>query len=83
VVQHQAVVELSTLRRVEQERLALADAGGKAVDGLLFAEDLLHHCPGLLHGFSRLRGQRDGLAVPGGRDHLRNSQVTSVEHDRH
>jgi hypothetical protein len=27
--------------------------------------------------------QRDRFPMPGGRDDLRNSQVTSVEHDRH
>jgi hypothetical protein len=28
-------------------------------------------------------GASDGLTMPGGRDDLRNSQVTSIKHDRH
>jgi hypothetical protein len=83
VVEHQAVVEPLPFGRVEQERLALPDAGGQAVDRLAPGHDLLHHDAGLPHGGDRLGGQRHGFAVPGGRDHLRNSQVTSVEHDRH
>jgi hypothetical protein len=63
--------------------MAATDAGGQAVDGGAWAERAGDHGAGLAHGFQRRRGQRDGFAVPGGRDHLRNSQVTSVEHDRH
>ena len=43
-----------------------------------------------LHGDGQAGGggdgrgrQRDGLTVTGGRDDLRNSQVTSIQHDRH
>jgi hypothetical protein len=37
----------------------------------------------LRHSRYRLRSKRDGFTVPGGRDNLRNSQVTSIQHDRH
>jgi len=83
VVQHQTLVKPLPFGRVEQERLALADAGGQAVDRRAGPQDVLDYRAGLTHGGDGLGSQPDGLAVPGGRHHLRNSQVTSIEHDRH
>jgi hypothetical protein len=37
----------------------------------------------LTHGGDDPGRQRDRLAMPGGRDDLRNGQVTSIQHDRH
>ena len=37
----------------------------------------------LAHGGDGRGRQRDGLTMPGDRDDLRNSQVTSIKHDRH
>ena len=47
------------------------------------AENLLDHHARLAHGRDGRGRQRDGLTVPGDRDDLRNSQVTSIQHDRH
>jgi hypothetical protein len=47
------------------------------------AENLLHHGAGLAHGGDGRGRQSDGLAMPRDRDDLRNSQVTSIQHDRH
>jgi hypothetical protein len=83
VVEHQAVVEPQPLGRIEQVRLALAHPRSQAVYRLAAGENVLDDRSGPAHGDERLRRQRDRLAVPGGRHDLRNSQVTSVERDRH
>jgi hypothetical protein len=77
------VVEALPFGRVKQIRLAFADSRGQAVDGLAAGENILDDRAGPAHGDDRLWRQRDRLAVPGGRHDLRNSQVTSVERDRH
>jgi hypothetical protein len=46
-------------------------------------ENLVDHRARLAHGGDGRGRQRDGLTMPGGRDDLRNSQVTSIKHDRH
>jgi hypothetical protein len=83
VVEHQAVVEPLPLDRIEQVRLALAHPRGQAVYRLAAGENVLDDRTGPAHGGDCLRRQRDRLAVPGGRHDLRNSQVTSIEADRH
>jgi hypothetical protein len=83
VVEHQAMVEPQPFGRVEQVRLALTDPRGQAVYRLAGREDVLDDRAGPAHAGDRLRGQRDRLAVPGHRHDLRNSQVTSIEADRH
>jgi len=83
VIEHQAVVEPLAFGRVEQVRLTLTDPCGQAVYRLAAGEDVLDDRAGDTHGSDRLRRQRDGFAVPGGRHDLRNSQVTSIQRDRH
>ena len=83
VVEDQAVVEPLAFGRVEQVRLTLADPRGQAVHRLAGGENILDDRAGLAHADDRLRRQRDGFTVPGGRHDLRNSQVTSIEADRH
>jgi hypothetical protein len=83
VVKHQAVVEPLAFGLLEQERLALADPRGQAVYRLAALQCLLHDRACLAHSGDGRGCQRDGLTMPGGRDDLRNSQVTSIEHNRH
>jgi hypothetical protein len=83
VVEHQAVVEPLPLGRIEQVRLAFADPRGQAVHRLAGGENVPDDRAGPVHSGDRLRRQRDRFAVPGHRHDLRNSQVTSIEADRH
>ena len=83
VVEHQAMVEPVPFALLEQERLALADPCGQAVYRLAALQCLLHDRACLAHGGDGRGRKRDGLSMPGGRDDLRNSQVTSIQHDRH
>jgi hypothetical protein len=69
--------------RVEQERLALPHPGRQSVNRLATSQDALDDGSGPAHGRDRLRGQRDRLTVPRHRHDLRNSQITSIEADRH
>jgi hypothetical protein len=59
------------------------DPGGEAVYRLAFAEYFFHYGARLPHGGYRPGRQRDRLTMPRRRDHLSNSQVTSIEADRH
>jgi hypothetical protein len=77
------VVEPLAFGRVKQERLAFAHPGGETVNRLAAIKYFFHHRARLAHGGYRLGRQRNGFAVPGSRDDLRNSQVTSIQHDRH
>jgi hypothetical protein len=83
VVEDQPLVEPLPFGGIEQVGLALADPGGQAIYRLAGAENLLHHLARLAHGGDGHGRQRDGRTMPGDRDDLRNSQVTSVKHDRH
>ena len=77
------VVEPLPFGRVKQVRLAFADPRGQAVDRLAAGQDIGDDRARPAHGGDRLRRQRDRLAVPGSRHDLRNSQVTSIQRDRH
>jgi hypothetical protein len=50
---------------------------------LALAQHLLDDRARPAHGGDGLGRQRDRLTMPGGRDDLGNSQVTSIQHDRH
>jgi hypothetical protein len=45
--------------------------------------EAVHGVAGVVDGGDRRGRQRGRFTMPSGRNHLRNSQVTSVEHDRH
>ncbi len=83
VVEDQPVVKPLAFGRVKQERLAFADPGGKTINRLAAIKYFFHHRARLAHRGNRRRLKRNGLSVPSSRDDLRNSQVTSIEHDRH
>ena len=83
VVQHQPPVEPLPLRRVEGKRLAFADPSGQAIYRVAFAEHLFHYGARFPHGGYRRGRQRDRLTMSRHRHNLRNSQVTSIEADRH
>jgi hypothetical protein len=62
--------------------------GRQRAVGLGERDELPDHPEGAAGAQAELTGRSqvlasDGLTMPGGRDDLRNSQVTSVEHDRH
>ena len=78
-----AFVIVVPLGRIEQVRLAFAHPRGQAVYRLAAGENVLDDRSGPAHGGERLRRQRDGFTMPRGRNDLRNSQVTSIKHDRH
>ena len=83
VVEDKPVVKPLAFGRVEEERLTFADPGGQAINRLAAIKYFLHHRGRLAHGRYRPGRQRNVFSVPGRRDHLRNSQVTPIEHDRH
>jgi hypothetical protein len=83
VVQHQALVEPLSFGRIKDEFLSLTDTSGKAVNRFSAMQDFHYYLARCCHVGACLFRQADCHTLSRNGYDLRNSQVTSIQHDRH